>query len=82
MDHTNDKTPEAKIIELFFRRDEEAIRQTGSAYGKLYLDIGRAFLHNEEDAEEKAAIELARRLGKDRAATNQSVADGLKGYIR
>ena len=37
---------------------------------------------SEEDAEERAAIELAKRLGKDRAAANQSVAEGLKGYIR
>lgn len=37
---------------------------------------------SEEDAEEKAALELARRLGKERAKSNQSVADGLKGYIR
>lgn len=37
---------------------------------------------NEEDSEEKAAIELAKRLGKDRASANQSVAEGLKGYIR
>ena len=37
---------------------------------------------NEEDAEEKAAIERAVRLGKDRAAANQSITEGLKGYIR
>ena len=37
---------------------------------------------NEEDAEEKAAIELAKSLGRDRAAVNKSVANGLKGYIR
>jgi len=37
---------------------------------------------SEEDAEEKAALELARRLGKERATANQSVTDGLKGYIR
>ena len=34
------------------------------------------------DAEEKAAIERAVRLGKDRAAANQSITEGLKGYIR
>ena len=37
---------------------------------------------NEEDAEEKAAIELARNLGRERASVNKSVADGLQGYIR
>ena len=36
----------------------------------------------DEDAEEKAAIELARRLGKDRAASDKSVIEGLKGYMR
>lgn len=37
---------------------------------------------SEEDAEEKAAIELARKLGRERADTNRSVSEGLKGYIR
>ena len=37
---------------------------------------------SEEDAEEKAAIELAKKLGRERADTNKSVSEGLKGYIR
>jgi len=37
---------------------------------------------SEEDAEEKAALEIARRLGKNRADADKSVVDGLKGYIR
>lgn len=37
---------------------------------------------NEEDAEEKAAIELGKRFGRERAEASKSVADGLKGYIR
>lgn len=37
---------------------------------------------NEENAEENAAIEMAKRLGRDRAASNKSITDGLKGYIR
>lgn len=37
---------------------------------------------NEEDAEEKAAMELARKLGKARAESNKSVTEGLQGYIR
>lgn len=37
---------------------------------------------SEEDAEEKAAIELARKLGRERSEANRSVAEGLKGYIR
>lgn len=35
-----------------------------------------------EDAEEKAAIERARRLGKERAESDKSVSDVLKGYMR
>lgn len=37
---------------------------------------------SEEDAEEKAAIELAKKLGRERAEASKSVAEGLKGYIR
>ena len=37
---------------------------------------------SEEDAEEKAAIEMAKRFGRDRAESNKSITDGLKGYIR
>jgi len=37
---------------------------------------------SEEDAEEKAAIELARKLGKERAASDKSVLEGLQGYMR
>ena len=36
----------------------------------------------DEDAEEKAAIERARKLGKERAENDKSVTEGLKGYIR
>ena len=35
-----------------------------------------------EDDEEKAAIELGRRFGRERAEAEKSVAEGLKGYIR
>ena len=37
---------------------------------------------SEEDAEEKAAIELAKKLGRERADVSKSVTEGLKGYIR
>ena len=37
---------------------------------------------SEEDAEEKAALEMARRLGKERGEQNKSVTEGIKGYIR
>ena len=35
-----------------------------------------------EDEAEQAAIELGKRLGRERAESNKSVTDGLKGYIR
>lgn len=38
--------------------------------------------NGDEDAEEKAAIELAKKLGRNRADADKSVTDGLKGYIR
>ena len=54
---------------------------------KLRLEFGKipgpgAGGSNEEDAEEKAAIELAKQLGRNRAEADKSVTEGLKGYIR
>lgn len=37
---------------------------------------------NGEDAETQRALELAKRLGQNRAANNKSIQDGLSGYIR
>lgn len=37
---------------------------------------------SEEDAEEKAAIEIAKRLGREKAESNKSVTDGLSQYFR
>lgn len=37
---------------------------------------------NDEDAEEKAAIEIAKRIGRSKAESDKSVSSGLKGYIR
>ena len=44
----NDK----RIIELFFARDEEAIKETEKKYGKLCRYIAQNFLASREDAEE------------------------------
>ena len=41
-----------KIIELYFRRDEAAIRETEAAYGPLCLRIAMNILSIREDAEE------------------------------
>ena len=35
-----------------------------------------------DDSEEKAAIEMAKRIGRERAESNKAVSEGLKGYIR
>ncbi len=41
-----------RIIELFFARSEEAIRQTDSTYGRRLYRISDNILHSREDAEE------------------------------
>ena len=43
---------DSQIIDLFFSRDENAIRETESKYGKLCSHIARNILDNSEDAEE------------------------------
>lgn len=40
------------IIELFFKRSEEAITATSDKYGKLCISISDRILRNHEDAEE------------------------------
>ena len=43
---------DVKIIELFFARDEQAIRETDKKYGKLCHRIAYNVLNNHEDSEE------------------------------
>lgn len=40
------------IIELYFARDEQAIRETDRKYGKLCFHIANNILSNDEDSEE------------------------------
>ena len=40
------------IIELYFARDEEAIKQTDIKYGKLCHNVAYNILNNNEDSEE------------------------------
>ena len=40
------------VIELYFARDERAIRETSDKYGKLCLRIARNIVGNAQDAEE------------------------------
>ena len=41
-----------RIIELYFERDEQAIKQTDVKYGKLCHSIANNILNNEQDSEE------------------------------
>ena len=40
------------ILQLFFNRDQNAIKETETRYGKLLRRISENMLHNREDAEE------------------------------
>ena len=40
------------IIDLFFARDEQAIKETDAKYGKLCHRVAYNVLHSNEDAEE------------------------------
>ena len=41
-----------RIIELYFSRDEQAIKETDAKYGKLCHSIAYNILNNHEDSEE------------------------------
>ena len=41
-----------KIVELYFQRNSEAIKQTSNKYGLYCFSIANNILHNKEDAEE------------------------------
>ena len=41
-----------EIIELYFERDEKAIKETDAKYGKLCHSIANNILNNEQDSEE------------------------------
>ena len=43
---------DAQIIELYFQRKEEAIKETDSKYGSYCFAIAENILHNTEDSEE------------------------------
>ena len=43
---------EKEIIELYFARDEQAIRETEAKYGRLLYGIAYHLLNNREDSEE------------------------------
>ena len=43
---------DAKILDLYFARDEDAIRETDTTYGKRLHTLAKNILQNREDAEE------------------------------
>lgn len=43
---------ETRIIELYFSRDEQAIKETQAKYGKLMYAVAFHVLSNHEDSEE------------------------------
>ena len=46
---------DAKIIDLYFARSEDAICQTDAVYGKRLFSIADRILHDPQDAEESVS---------------------------
>lgn len=46
---------DAQILDLYFRRDQEAIAQTAAAYGNKLYSLSHRILMNREDAEESVS---------------------------
>ena len=46
---------DAKIIELFFQRNEQAVKETDTAYGRKLYVLSNNILDNREDAEESVS---------------------------
>ena len=66
------------LIKQAWDAREKALRQE---YGKI-PGPGAGGCGGAEDEEEKAAIELGKRLGRERAEANKSVQEGLQGFLR
>ncbi len=46
---------DAKILDLYFARNEDAIRQTDKTYGRKLHTLSNRILYNQEDAEESVS---------------------------
>ena len=46
---------DTKIIELFFQRNEQAVKETDTAYGRKLYVLSNNILNNREDAEESVS---------------------------
>ena len=44
-----------KILALYFARDEQAVKETDTAYGRRLFSLSNHILHSREDAEESVA---------------------------
>lgn len=44
-----------KIIELFFAKNEDAIKRTDEAYGRRLFHLADSIVHNDQDAEESVS---------------------------
>ena len=47
-----EKLSDEKIIELYFKRDEDAIKQTDRKYGNYLMSVAEYIVHNRLDSEE------------------------------
>ena len=46
---------DAKIIALYWERNEQAVKETDNAYGRKLFMLSHNILNNREDAEEKVS---------------------------
>lgn len=46
---------DSKIIELFFARNEDAIKHTDDTYGRRLFHLADNIVHNDQDAEESVS---------------------------
>lgn len=46
---------DSKIIELFFARNEDAIRHTDNTYGRRLFTLAERIVRNDQDAEESVS---------------------------
>ena len=49
---------DSQIVELYWNRDERAIRETSTRYGRYCYAIADNILHDPEDAEELSLIHI------------------------
>jgi len=58
-------TDDEKIIELFFARSEQGIRELDNKYGKICRKLSAGILHDQQDAEEVVRVVSSFICGED-----------------